>query len=170
MLPNRAITHFAGPVQVPGGPTLLRVTAPRLRPEEALDRLVLTAIHLPRRHRVAGLARRRTAGRAPSTAKLRFLGDTDMPPADKVIIDLGDLGTAFDAAKSLVFHDPELLTLMNDPADTILNLITDLRLPLQNEGDPITYHLLRQRQALFYRPRFNLLQDGLDFWAVTHCD
>ena len=46
MLPNRAITHFAGPVQVPGGPTLLRVTAPRLRPEEALDRLVLTAIHL----------------------------------------------------------------------------------------------------------------------------
>jgi len=123
VLPNRAITHFAGPVQVPGGPTLLRVTAPRLRPEEALDRLVLTAIHLPRRHRVAGLARRRTAGRAPSTAKLRFLGDTDMPPADKVIIDLGDLGTAFDAAKSLVFHHPELLTLMNDPADTILNLI-----------------------------------------------
>ena len=46
-----------------------------------------------------------------------------MPPADKVIIDLGDLGTAFDAAKSLVFHHPELLTLMNDPADTVLNLI-----------------------------------------------
>jgi hypothetical protein len=123
VLPDRAVTHFTGPVQVPGGPTLLRVTAPRLRPEEVLDRLVLTAIYLPRRHRIAGLARRRTAGRAPSTAKLLFLGGSDMPPADKVIIDLGDLGTAFDAAKSIVFHHPELLTLMNDPADTVLNLI-----------------------------------------------
>lgn len=147
VLPDRCVTHFTGPVQVPGGPALLRVTAPRLRPEEALDRLVLTAIHLPRRHRVAGLARRRAAGRAPSTAKLAFLGGSAMPPPDKVIIDLGDLGTAFDAAKSLVFHHPELLSLMNDPADAVLALIeyADGLLALAqsmldqsqaNEGDP----------------------------------
>lgn len=122
-LPDGSVSHFSGPVRVPGGPALLRVTAPRLRPEEPLDRLVLTSIHLPRRHRVAGLARRRAAGRAPSTAKLAFLGASAMPPADKVIIDLGDLGTAFDAAKSLVFHHPELLSLQNDPADTVLALI-----------------------------------------------
>lgn len=123
VLPDGSVSHFTGPVRVPGGPALLRVTAPRLLPEEPLDRLVLTAIHLPRRHRVAGLARRRGAGRAPSAAKLAFLGGSDIPPADKVIIDLGDLPTAFDAAKSLVFHHPELLSLMNDPADAVLALI-----------------------------------------------
>jgi hypothetical protein len=123
VLPDRCVSHFAGPVRVPAGPALLRVTAPRRLPGEPLERLVLTAIHLPRRHRIAGLARRRAAGRTPSGAKLAFLGATDMPPADKVIIDLGDLGTAFDAAMSLVFHHPELLSLMNEPAETVLALI-----------------------------------------------
>lgn len=59
-LPDHAVTHFADQVQLPGNaPLLLRVTAPALRPGELLDRLVLTAIYLPRQHRAAGLERRR---------------------------------------------------------------------------------------------------------------
>ena len=123
-LPDHCATHFADPARVPATcPVLLRVTGPRLEATEPLDRLLLTAIHLPRRYRAAGLARRRAAGQAPSTAKLAFLGAPITPPADNTIIDLGDLGTAFDAAMSLVFHHPELLTLMAEPAEKVLALV-----------------------------------------------
>ena len=64
-LPDHPVAHFADQVQLPGNaPLLLRVTAPALRPGELLDRLVLTAIYLPRQHRAAGLERRRRPLRA----------------------------------------------------------------------------------------------------------
>jgi hypothetical protein len=60
LLEDHQITHFAEPVRVPGGsPLLLRVTAPKRNPDDLLDRLVLTALHLPRRSRIDALARRR---------------------------------------------------------------------------------------------------------------
>lgn len=47
LLPDHRVTHFAGPVRLPANcPVLLRVTAPKLRPDELLDRLVLTSVHL----------------------------------------------------------------------------------------------------------------------------
>ena len=60
LVPDGRVTHFSGPVRLPGtSPLLLRVTAPKRRPDDLLDRLVLTALQLPRRHRIAGLARRK---------------------------------------------------------------------------------------------------------------
>jgi hypothetical protein len=46
--------------------------------------------------------------------------------------------------------DSKRLTLAMDHKvhEIVLGLISDLKLPLQNDGDPITYHLLRQRQVL----------------------
>ena len=126
VLPEHRVTHFADPVRLPGaGPVLLRVTAPQLRREETLDRLVLTAIRLPRRARIAALKKRRAAGKVASWTKLAALGGPAMPPADDVILDLEDIGTAFSAAESLVFHHPELLTLQDAPAAAVLSLIED---------------------------------------------
>ena len=126
VVPDERLTHFSGPVRLPGNsPLLLRVTAPKLRPDELLERLVLTSIHLPRRHRVA-LARRRP--RSPGrprlwSPKLAHLGVPDDPvplPPDSVLIDLGDVSTPFDAACSLVFHHAELVTTQGEPATYIL--------------------------------------------------
>jgi hypothetical protein len=149
LLPDHSVTHFAGPVRLPGNsPLLLRVTAPKLRPDDLLDRLVLTSIHLPRRHRAAGLARRlerqRGLGRSPTLSpKLTALGVSDgkLPP-DKVLIDIGDVKTAMDAATSLVFHHAELLTTQAAPATDIICLIQSAK--------GITYladSILRQSQA-----------------------
>jgi hypothetical protein len=140
LLPDRRVTHFAGPVRLPGNsPLLLRVTAPKLRPDDLLDRLVLTSIHLPRRHRAAGVARRqRRRGRLPMATppccdsirspKLASLtlADGNLPP-DKVLIDIGDWNTALDAATSLVFHHSELLTTQAAPAADIICLIQSAR-------------------------------------------
>ena len=128
-LPDHAVTHFADQVQLPGNaPLLLRVTAPALRPGELLDRLVLTAIYLPRQHRAAGLERRRRPLRgrpSPSAGKLAALGLDDPLPVvpDDVIIDAGDLTTAFDAAYSLLFHHAELLTTQTAAATDIVSWI-----------------------------------------------
>jgi hypothetical protein len=126
LLPDHRVTHFAGPVRLPGNsPLLLRVTAPKLRDDDLLDRLVLTSIHLPRRHRAAALSRRQRQGRPPRlSAKLAALGgsDSNLPP-DKVLIDIGDWNTAHEAAASLVFHHAELLTTQISPATDIVGLI-----------------------------------------------
>jgi hypothetical protein len=94
LLPDHRVTHFAWPVRLPANcPALLRVTAPKLRPDELVDRLVLTSVHLPRRHRIAGLARRqrRLQGhRMPVPAKLAAYGVISGLPPDKVLIDIGD--------------------------------------------------------------------------------
>jgi hypothetical protein len=134
LLPDHRVTHFAGPVRLPGNsPLLLRVTASKLRPDDLLDRLVLTSIHLPRRHRAAGLARRqqrqRRLGRSPTLSpKLASLGVSNgILPPDKVIIDVGDWKTALDAAASLVFHHAELLTTQAAPATDIICLIQAAR-------------------------------------------
>jgi hypothetical protein len=126
LLPDHRISHFAGPVRLPGNsPLLLRITAPKLRSNELLDRLVLTSIHLPRRHRVAAVARRRRspARRVSLSPKLAALGVTDdllsLPP-DRVLIELGDVCTPFDAACSLVFHHAELVTTQGGPATYIV--------------------------------------------------
>ena len=129
-LPDHRITHFAGPVRLPAtSPLLLRVTAPKRRPDELLDRLVLTSLHLPRRHRSAGLARRqRRLQDRPllPSPKLAALGVTDdQLPSNKVLIDIGDFNTALDAAASLVFHHAELLTTQAGPAADIVPLIEE---------------------------------------------
>jgi len=129
-LPDERVTHWSGPVRLPGNsPILLRVTASKLQPGELLDRLVLTSIHLPRRHRAAGVARRlRRLQRRPFPlwGKLAALGLTDgafpVPP-DKVVVDLGDLCTPLDAAHSLVFQHAELLTTQAGAATDILGWI-----------------------------------------------
>ncbi len=128
LLPDERVTHFTGPVQLPGHcPLLLRVTAPRRRADDLLDRLVLTSLYLPRQHRAAALARQRQRLQdrpMPVPPKLAALGATGMaglPPDDKVIIDIGDMNAALDAAASLIFHHSELLTLQPGPAADILN-------------------------------------------------
>ena len=129
LVPDHRVTHFSGPVRLPGNcPLLLRVTGPKLRDDELLDRLVLTSVHLPRRHRAAALARRRQrqGGPLPPSPKLAALGVTgdDRPlPPDKELIDLGGLVTPWDAAKSLVFHHAELVTMQAGPAADILSWI-----------------------------------------------
>ncbi len=125
VLPDHRVSHFTDRVRLPAvGPVLLRVTAPRLRPSEPLDRLVLTAIRLPRRARLAAI-RRRAASRPASWSKLAALGGPAMPPPDDIILDLEDIGTAFAAAESLVFHHPELLSLQDAPATAVQTLIQD---------------------------------------------
>lgn len=65
LLRDDRVTHFTGPVQLPGNaPVLLRVTAPKRRADDPLERLVLVSLHLPRRVRIAGAARRRRLGAA----------------------------------------------------------------------------------------------------------
>ena len=109
LVPDERVTHFAGPVRLPGDAVvLLRVTAPKRNPDDLLDRLVLTAVHLPRKHRTAALAqqRQRLQGRPlPLPPKLQALGVTDTPtPAEEYVLDLHDMKTALDAAdrKSVV--------------------------------------------------------------------
>lgn len=126
LLPEHSITHYAPAIRLPADAlVLLRVTGPRLSPEEPLDRLLLTAIRLPRSVRAAGLARRRAAGGPqPLPAKLAGSGLLPiLPPPDDVLIDLHDYTTAYDAAVSLVFHHPELLALQTDAAELVLDRI-----------------------------------------------
>ena len=126
LLPDERITHFVGAVRLPANAlALLRVTAPKRRSDDLLDRLVLTSIHLPRRHRIAGLARyQRLFPDHPLPTKLTAYGLTDIPPAEKdIIIDAGDWQTAQDCAQSLVFHHPEVLTLIPAPAGLILPIV-----------------------------------------------
>ena len=85
---------------------LLRVTAPKLRPDDLLDRLVLTSLRLPRRHPhrragaapAAGPAAAGIPGPLPVHAKLAAYGltgdGTGLPPDDKVVIDVADFNTA----------------------------------------------------------------------------
>jgi hypothetical protein len=120
------VTHFAAAVQVPAdAPVLLRVTAPRLRDDEPLERLVLVSLRLPRRVRVAGAERRRQLGRPvrlPPKLTARARADTDgLPPDNELIGDITDINTAEDAAAALVFHHTELLTTQATPADDIIN-------------------------------------------------
>lgn len=124
LVPDERVTHFAGPVRLPGDAVvLLRVTAPKRNPDDLLDRLVLTAVHLPRKHRTAALAqqRQRLQGRPlPLPPKLQALGVTDTPtPAEEYVLDLHDMKTALDAAESLIFHHAELLTTSPDWASRI---------------------------------------------------
>jgi hypothetical protein len=127
LLPDERVTHFAGSVQLPAhAPILLRVTAPKRQCEDMLDRLVLTSIRIPRRYRAAGLARRRHRANQRVSSKLKAYGLTDTPlppPDDQIILDSYDYNTSHDAAYSLVFHHPELLTLQAAPADTIMQWI-----------------------------------------------
>jgi hypothetical protein len=124
LIPDDHITHFTGPVRLPGNsPMLLRVTAPKRDPADPLDRLVLVSLHLPRRHRIAALARqrqRRPGQPLPVPPKLTALGVTSFPPGfdpDKIIIDVHDMTTAEDAAATLVFHHAELMTMQDKAAD-----------------------------------------------------
>jgi hypothetical protein len=118
LLPDEKITHFAESVQTPGNSLImLRVTAPKLRSDDLLDRLVLTSFHLPRQCRQGGLAwHKHLFPDRPLPAKLSTYGVTDTSLADDedIIIDVQDYNTAFDAAVSLVFHHPELLTVHLD--------------------------------------------------------
>jgi hypothetical protein len=121
-VPDDRVTHFSGPVRLPAAASRDRAEA---RPDDLLERLVLTAVHIPRRDRIAGLARRRRLQDRPLplSPKLAALGVTDHLPPDKVIIDVGDINLALDAAASLVFHHAELLTLQSAPAEDIVDLI-----------------------------------------------
>jgi hypothetical protein len=122
---DHAVTHYAEPAQLPSSsPLLLRVTAPRRNPDDLLDRLVLTSIYLPRRHRVDALARRKQHLRdAPLALPPQLAAAGGGLPPDDVLIDIGDMNTALDAAASLVFHHGELLTLQADQAAYIINNI-----------------------------------------------
>ena len=90
---------------------------------------MLTSVHLPRRHRIAALARRqqrqpgRRRGRCrPSWhVRTRTNGGTAGLPPDDALIDIGDINTALDAAASLIFHHCELLTPQATPASDIVN-------------------------------------------------
>ena len=152
MIPDHQVTHFAGPVRVPAAaPLLLRVTAPRREPGDLLDRLVLTSVRLPRGHRAAGLARRRRQRGGsplrvpPKLVKYGLAGDGDTAgglPPDKVLIDIHDLNTAEDAAYSIVFHHPELLTLEATSADAVMNWVETAR-----GIDDLAQAILDQSQA-----------------------
>ena len=91
---------------------------------------MLTSVHLPRRQRIAGLERRkrRRGARLPVPPKFTALGITDGMfdglPADDQLIDADEIATATDAAISLVFHHPELLTTQAAPATDIISTIT----------------------------------------------
>jgi hypothetical protein len=124
LVPDDRITHFAGPVRLPGNsPLLLRVTAPKRNPDDSLDRLVLVSLHIPRRHRIAALAQQRLQGEPVlPPPKLAFLGATSqiggLTP-DKLLIDIANMATAMDAAEALIFHHPEIMTIQGDKAAQI---------------------------------------------------
>ena len=124
VVPDARISHFTEAVQVPGNhPVMLRISAPSLRADDPLDRLLLTAIYIPRPLRAAGIAQRRAAGIPTSFAKFAAIKGSGVTPADEALIDAGDFATALDAAKALVFHHPELLALQGAAAEAILNII-----------------------------------------------
>lgn len=130
LLPDERVTHFAGTVQLPAKAiVLLRVTASKLQKEEPLNRLVLTSIRIPQRYRAASLARRQHCTSQRVSSKLKAYGLTDplLPPDKDIIIDVDDFQTSHDAAYSLVFHHPELLTLQLDPANIIIPYIQTAR-------------------------------------------
>ena len=162
VLPDARITHFTEAVRVPANhPVMLRVSAPRLRPDDPLERLLLTAIYISRPLRAAGIAQRRAAGIATACAKFVAINGPGVTPGDDVLLDIGDIATAFDAAKSLVFHHPELLAFQGAPAEAILNIIEDVPglYPLANS-------ILQQSQAHESdpsKPNWVISRPGLDW-------
>jgi hypothetical protein len=130
MIPDHRITHFAEPLSLSASsPIMLRVTAPAHDPGDPLGRLVLTSVRLPRAHRAAALAQRRSQpGPSPVRASSKLvryglaqagnLPDGLLP--DQVLLDAKDLATADDTAYAIVFHHPELLSLEAKVAADIL--------------------------------------------------
>jgi hypothetical protein len=147
LVPDERITHFAGPVRLPGNsPLLLRVTAPKRDPDDLLDRLVLVSLHIPRRHRMAALAQQRLQGRpVPLPPKLAFLGaagNIGGLTADDLLIDIANMATAMDAAEALIFHHPEVMTIQADKAAQIAHY-----LPYANGLFSLAQSILRESKA-----------------------
>jgi hypothetical protein len=126
LFPPSRLTHFASEVSLPADAlSLLWVTAPALRSGEPLDRVVWTGIRVPRRYRMAGVVRR--AGLNTVPAKLALYGGRPVPLPDDQLVDIEDIITASDAAKSLIFHHPEMLALDPTPGEAILTIIDQAR-------------------------------------------
>ncbi|HEX8067379.1 MAG TPA: hypothetical protein VF520_12740 [Thermoleophilaceae bacterium] len=133
-LPDDRLTHHAGPVSLPADtPILLTVTGHREdRADGGLPPLHMTAIHLPRTGRAAGLEAR-LRGDYPDaprpSAKLAALGLDEPADGDDawVVVDVHDLKTATDMAESLVFHHPELATQHVPSAGIVMDVIDHAR-------------------------------------------
>ena len=176
---DQRITHFAGPVRLPGNaPVLLRVTAPKLRQDDLLDRLVLTSLRLPRAHRIAALAQqptrnqRQLPGRLTANAKLARYGladdGTGLPPDEQLLIDVADFNTAEDAAASLVFHHCELMTLQPAQAS---NIVTNFIMWAAGL-DALAHSILAETQAHdkdFRQPNWVTSKPGTD-WSTGQSD
>jgi hypothetical protein len=169
LLPDDRITHHTGPVRLPAdAPIMLRVHAPARTEGELLERLVLVAIHLPRRARLAGLRRRLGRTGAPSALPPKLTARVDAAPAPSpeidVIVDVHDYHTAEDAAAALVFNHAELLTTQAEPADAIINDVilwarginalanSILSQSAAHERDPAAPDWVRSEPGTAYRP------------------
>jgi hypothetical protein len=129
LVDGQRLTHFVEGVGAPGRAVALwYVTAPRLRTDEGLDRIVYTGIHLPRSYRLQGIAARgqgrelevlRANNRIAASGAEASLGTL----TDEQLAEVATFKDALDAAISLVFHHPELMALQPKAADPILATI-----------------------------------------------
>ncbi len=167
LVPDERLTHFTGPVRLPdSSPLLLRVTASKRDPDDLLDRLVLVSLHIPRRHRMAALARQRLQGQpVPMPPKLAFLGAAQpiggLTPDDKLLDGIANMTTAMDAAEALIFHHPEVLTIQPDKAAQIAHY-----LPRASGLFPLAQSILRESRAHDQdpgKPNWVNFQPGTDF-------
>jgi hypothetical protein len=127
--PTRLTHYVEAGVELPADtPIMLRLTSAK-RPEGAkLDTFAIAAIHVPSEARTKALRerwRREEAAGLPMKPypKLEALGvkapRPDAPQSEKIeyqklIIEAEDIDTAFDVARTLISHHPELMSLDKD--------------------------------------------------------
>lgn len=159
LIPASKITHFAEQTAAPADAVALwRVTV--AAEGEQLERLILTGIHIPRSVRADGIAKRRQQGRVTVPPVLAGVPADD--PSDDDLLNITNFRDASDAAASLIFHHPEIMSLQPGPADNILSIVSSAR-----GLNALAESILEQSQAHeadpVNNPNWVITQNGVDY-------
>jgi hypothetical protein len=120
-----AVTHFVEDVEVPSDlARVVNVTCPSENKAHNIPTLVLTAVHLPRATREKHRREKFAKTKVTSHVKLAYLGVKDPLPEEDLVAIYNDADTyltPLDAAKSVVFHHPQLASRNPDTATIVMD-------------------------------------------------
>lgn len=152
---KQRVSHFALDVEMPADAVGIHlVTCPSDDPNSLLPDLALAFVHVPTHAKRRHFRRRRKASSRPVPAFLKSCGVESIPDQDHaaVALDATAIITPFQAAETIIFNHPELMSARADIAANVLyNHITqtlnaDSTLPLYisangpGTANPYTYN------------------------------
>jgi hypothetical protein len=118
------VTHFAEGVELPADAVGMHlVTYPSPRGDGGVPELALPFIHIPTDAKRSHFRRRRKSAAArPLPSSLANFGVESIPPEEEaaVCLDATLVQTPFQAAEAIIFNHPDLLTLRQDVAATVI--------------------------------------------------